>query len=117
LASTGRTTLVHVWATWCPPCRQELPGLLAVPSEYDVDVIAIALDKNWADVDRHLDGLDASGVFLGDSESVKRSLVVSTLPVTFILRQDQVALRFDGARDWTDRAFLKRWLGESTGER
>ncbi|WP_428261514.1 TlpA family protein disulfide reductase [Haliangium sp.] len=108
LAPFARPTLVHVWATWCPPCRAELPGLLALPSEHAVDVVAIALDDRWGDVDRFLDDLDASSVVLGSSEEVERVLGVRSLPVTFFVQADgRISLRFDGARDWTDEAFVE----------
>lgn len=116
--SSGRHTLVHVWATWCPPCREELPGLLALPTEHAVDVVAIALDKSWVEVDRFLGGVDASNVFLADSEDVERALGVRNLPVTFLLQAEgRITLRFDGARDWTDEAFVKTYLGDAVDDR
>lgn len=60
IPSPTRPTLVHVWATWCPPCRAELPGLLAVPSQHDVDVVAVALDKSWDQVERFLGDMSVS---------------------------------------------------------
>lgn len=103
-----RPTLVHFWATWCPPCRAELPGLLALPDEHSVDVMAVALDDDWADVERFLDGLPMSGVLLGEASEAERVLGVRTLPVTFLVQPNgRISLRFDGARDWTDVAFLQ----------
>ncbi len=109
--SPQRRTLVHVWATWCPPCRAELPGLLAVPSQYEVDVVAIALDPSWHDVDRFLGNRNASNIVLAGSEDVGRALGVRTLPVTFLVQADgRLTLRFDGARDWTDEAFVRAYV-------
>lgn len=108
LRTLSHRTLVHVWATWCPPCRAELPGLLALPSQHDVAVVAIALDRSWADVERFLGDLDSSSVVIAPSEDVERALGVRTLPVTFLVEADgQLALRFDGARDWADETFLR----------
>jgi len=108
LPSSGRRTLVHVWATWCPPCRAELPGLLAVPSQHDVDVVAIALDGSWDEVETFLGEMGTSSVVLAASEDVERVLGVRTLPVTFLVEADgRVALRFHGARDWTDEDFVR----------
>lgn len=113
-----RRTLVHVWATWCPPCRAELPGLLAVPSQHDVDVVVIALDRSWGDVDRFLGDLDASSIVLAPSEDVARALGVRTLPVTFLVEADgRLALRFDGARDWADEEFVRSYVAEDVDAR
>ena len=107
LPTPTRPTLVHIWATWCPPCRAELPGLLAVPREHGVDVLALALDKDWAAIDRFMDDLDESNVFLADGQSVKATLGVTDLPVTFLVNDEgRITHRFDGARDWTDAAFV-----------
>lgn len=114
LREVERPTLVHFWATWCPPCRVELPTLLALPEDHPVDVVAVALDKDWADVDRFLAHLDRASpsVFLGNAAEIGRELGVRTLPVTFLVGRGTsgLLLRFDGARDWSDRRFVDRWL-------
>ncbi len=111
LRTLRRPTLVHFWATWCPPCRAELPGLLALPDKRPVDVLAVALDKEWADVDRFLDGRDSAGVLLADHAEVGRAFDVHTLPVTFLVGAGgKLRLRFDGARDWADPVFVGRWI-------
>lgn len=114
----GRRTLVHVWATWCPPCRAELPGLLELPSRHDVAVVAVALDPSWEDVVRFLGDADSSGVVLAASQDVERALGVRTLPATFLIEADgRIALRFEGARDWTDASFVRTYLGEQAYRR
>ena len=111
LASTGRRTLIHIWATWCPPCRAELPGLLALPTRRGVDVVAISVDESWDDVDRYLGDLDSSNIVLAAGEAALQSLGVTHLPVTFLLETDgRITRRFDGARDWNDEAFLRAHL-------
>lgn len=115
MSPPARPTLVHIWATWCPPCRAELPALLALPNGRAVDVVAIALDKDWATVERFLDDQAGSHVFLGDGAQVERALGVRSLPVTFLLMpgESRAALRFDGARDWANEGFVQRWLDEA----
>jgi thiol-disulfide isomerase/thioredoxin len=108
--ASGRPTLLHVWATWCPPCRAELPGLLALPRRHDVNVIAVALDDRWSEVDRFSSraGLDATRVVLADGAEVRRALDVTSLPVTFFVDADgHLRLRFDGPRDWENPTFVR----------
>ncbi len=110
-----RPTIVHVWATWCAPCRAELPGLLALPAAYAIEVAAIALDRDWRDIDRFLGGFGQPRVFAA-GEGAAEALGVTSLPVTFLLRDEgRTVLRFDGARDWTDEAFVEAYL-EDTSE-
>lgn len=111
LPSFERPTLLHVWATWCPACRSELPGLLAVQRKHDVAVVAIALDRSWDDVERFLGDVDSSSIVLGVGAEVQQVLDVSALPVTFLVEADaRIRLRFDGARDWTDEAFVSTYI-------
>lgn len=111
-----RTTILHVWATWCPPCRVELPSLLAVPAAHPVEVIAVALDAHWDTVDRFI-RWPTELQFLGDRDELPRVLGVRTLPATFVIgRGGRLRYRFDGARDWSDDAFVRRWLLEDEAE-
>lgn len=112
MRSPRRPTLVHIWATWCPPCREELPSLLSLPSNRAVDVLAIALDEDWAEVERFLGGRDAPNVVLGNPSEVERVLGVTTLPVTLLLLAGEgtPVRRFDGARDWSDKLFVGAYL-------
>ncbi len=43
----GKIVLVNFWATWCPPCRMETPGLVSIAKRYagqGVEVVGIAMD-------------------------------------------------------------------------
>jgi thiol-disulfide isomerase/thioredoxin len=56
----GRVVLVNLWATWCAPCREEMPALAALQGAMgskDFEVVAISLDRK---------GLEASKVFLAE---------------------------------------------------
>ena len=119
LPAVRRPTLLHFWATWCPPCRTELPGLLALSEseEQPLNVMAVALDEEWASVDRFLSGRRASSVLLGNAAEIERALGVRTLPVTYLVGpRGQLRFRFDGARDWTDSAFLRTWMEDIGSE-
>ncbi len=111
LRAPDRPTLVHLWATWCPPCRAELPALLALPDEHPLDVVAVALDEEWSAVERLVDRRRLSSVYLGDPLEIQAVLGARSLPVTYLLQPGgRLHLRFDGARDWTDSAFLSDWM-------
>jgi peroxiredoxin len=46
----GQAVLVNLWATWCPPCRAEMPAIQKMYDEYkDQGFIVLALDMTWQD--------------------------------------------------------------------
>ena len=111
LRALKRPLLLHFWATWCPPCRAELPGLLALSNERQIDLLAVALDEKEDEVDRFWEDGRPSNVILGDRVQARIVFGVQTLPVTFLVNPGgQLRLRFDGARDWTDAHFLRSWI-------
>jgi thiol-disulfide isomerase/thioredoxin len=86
LAGTGTPTVVNVWATWCPPCRRELPLLVsAAGSSPDVRILLVNQGEGAEAVQRYLDavGLAADGVLLDGRGALASALRVAGLPTTF----------------------------------
>jgi thiol-disulfide isomerase/thioredoxin len=87
-AARGHVLLVHFFATWCEPCREELPALnrLAARANGNVKVLAIAV----ADADRRVQRFFATTpvdfpVLLDRDRAVAKAWNVATLPTTFVL--------------------------------
>jgi len=55
---TGRGLILHFWATWCAPCREEMPGLVKFAKETkgdrNVEFLAVSADEEWKTVDAWL---------------------------------------------------------------
>ncbi len=113
-----RVRLVHFWATWCGPCRTELPALLARAAEVDgLELLAVSVDDDW-DVVRGFfpRGLPAEVVRLRDPGAHRR-YGTQALPDSYVLTPDgRVVEQIAGARDWSRpdarqylRALATRW--------
>ena len=100
----GEVRVVHFWATWCEPCKGELPGLLAL-ARGGVDVIAVAVDDDWADIRAFFGGAPPPPQVVMARGAVHKAFGVSTLPDTYVVSRDGRLLeRAHGARDWTTAA-------------
>ena len=47
----GEKVIVNFWATWCPPCREEIPDLQKLYDNYDVEILAIDLTETESSLD------------------------------------------------------------------
>lgn len=82
----GSGSIVNVWATWCPPCRRELPVLFAAAEQHpDVAVLLVNQRESAALVRGYLDGagFPSTGVLLDPDGVVGAALRVAGLPTTF----------------------------------
>lgn len=104
----GRHVLLNVWATWCPPCRKEMPALdrlkPILERDSDFTVIALSVDKaGFKQLQAFYDtyGLNNLGLFRGDEQSVLVALAVSGLPTTILLdHQGKETARLIGPTEW-----------------
>ncbi|AOC56624.1 MULTISPECIES: TlpA family protein disulfide reductase [Bacillus] len=85
----GKKVLVNFWATWCKPCRTEMPDLNAIRSEYDqVEVLAVNLTTTEKSVDHvaaFADELKLSFPILLDQKGIQARYQVLSYPTTYIL--------------------------------
>lgn len=100
-----KPTLLHLWATWCGPCRAELPLILDYGRSGDVELIALSVDDEWPSVQRYFGDAMPDEVAWDAKIVVEPALGVRSLPTTFLIDTDGRLLRqLTGAHDWSDPA-------------
>lgn len=111
----GKVVVINFWATWCPPCRYEMPSLeraWAQLKEKDVVVLAINVGES-ADVIFEFTGtypmsfplpMDLDG-------RVAQMYPMTGLPTTYVISPDGIAThRAVGSREWDDPQLMRALL-------
>lgn len=114
----GQPVLVHFWATWCAPCRKELPSLLEyAASPTTLPVLVVSVDDDWETVRRFFDGPVPPAVVLIDRRSNPQAFGISSVPETFLVDANgQLRARFSGARDWSSDKIRDAVMALATAE-
>ncbi len=108
----GEVVLLNVWATWCGPCRIEMPPIQASYDRFKdrgFTVLAVSIDAGpgyRAKVTRFVEEFEINFPVLLDPESrISRTLQTIGVPETFVLdRQGRIVKRLIGATDWDSQA-------------
>jgi peroxiredoxin len=103
-AFRGKVVLLNFWATWCAPCRVELPTFAVWQDRYrtaGLQIIAVSMDDNSVPVGKAARKLRLNfPVIMGDDKLGMAYGGVLGLPVTFLIDRDgRILTRFGGGTD------------------
>lgn len=104
----GRVVVLNFWATWCPPCRAEMPSLQQMAEIYGPDklvVLAINVKEGPRRITQYLQssGLNLT-VLLDPQGETARQWGANVLPTTHLIdAEGRPRLRLRGEVDWTSR--------------
>lgn len=85
----GQVVMLNFWASWCGPCRQEMPVMDEIQSKYKdlgFTVLAVSVDKNPAEANRFLEAVPVDFPILYDTESSVSELYgIDAMPSTVMI--------------------------------
>lgn len=102
----GQVVVLNVWATWCAPCRFEMPTLANLQRDYagkSVKVIPLSVDEEpkFNDVKSFIDVQEPLEVYVDTKFEAPSKLGVQGMPATLILdKQGRAVARLDGEASW-----------------
>jgi cytochrome c biogenesis protein CcmG, thiol:disulfide interchange protein DsbE len=101
----GKVILLNLWATWCPPCREEMPSMQKLYEEYksknftivavsgeSMDTVKNFLSKNKYDFP----------IFIDDNNQLNRTYGTGSIPTTYLIDKNGFMIaQFVGGRNWS----------------
>jgi peroxiredoxin len=104
-----RVVLLNFWATWCPPCREEMPSMERLYQRHrdrGFTILALSVDRNVAAVPGFVEGFRLTfPIGLDPEGAVAKAYRMRALPTTIVIdRVGHVVAGAAGARDWDSPA-------------
>ncbi|MGM0508274.1 MAG: TlpA family protein disulfide reductase [Fusobacteriota bacterium] len=103
----GKAIMLNFWATWCPPCREEMPSMQKLYEKYKnndkFEIVAISVDK---DSSRKVsDFINKAGytfpIYYDEKKKLSRDFLIRSIPTTYLINSNGIIVEKKiGAKDW-----------------
>ena len=121
----GKVVLLNIWATWCAPCRREMPTLDRLQAALggpDFEVVALSIDRKGLSVVKEFyDGLGVRELvmYIDSSGKAPRELNALGVPTTLLIDRDGNEIgRLAGPAEWDSSemvAFIRGYIEQQSG--
>jgi cytochrome c biogenesis protein CcmG/thiol:disulfide interchange protein DsbE len=121
----GRVVLLNIWATWCGPCRIEMPSIERLHRDFGplgLEIVAVSIDDPGAEekIRAFADSLGLTFEILHNpSGDIQQIYQTTGVPETFVIGPDgTIRKKYIGADNWSspsNRALIASLLGVSAG--
>jgi thiol-disulfide isomerase/thioredoxin len=106
----GKVVLLNFWATWCGPCRIEMPSMDKLYKEFEKDgfeLLAVNIGESSEIAGKFMKSNNLSfPVLLDEDQSVAASYGIRSIPTSFLIDKDGNILGMAvGAREWDSSSF------------
>lgn len=110
----GKVVLLNFWATWCPPCQQEMPGLESLYLKFkdrNFTVLGVSLDEEgWDPIRKFLQTVPVTFPIVNDAEQKATDVYqIYRVPETYLIdKEGRIADKIVGPQDYTHEVFSKK---------
>ena len=107
----GKKVFINLWATWCPPCRQEIPSIERLYSEVDKEkavFIMLSLDESFEVAKRFAASKGLQLPIYYPAENLPDLFNVKGIPATFIFNEEgELVKQIEGMEDYYNREYIE----------
>jgi peroxiredoxin len=108
----GKVVFLNFWASWCPPCREEMPSienLFKKMKGKNFQILAVSLDEGGADVVKRFVSKNryTFPILLDPDNKAAGKYGIYSIPATYIIdKQGYIIDYYVGSRDWSEDAAI-----------
>jgi len=112
----GKVVFINFWASWCPPCRAEMPSINDLYKKLQSDTnfvfLSINEDNDKSKVNAYLESNHFSFPIFYASGNVPGEIFAGTLPTTIVLsKQGRIVLKHEGLAGYNTDSFISQLKG------
>jgi thiol-disulfide isomerase/thioredoxin len=109
----GKVVFINFWASWCPPCRAEMPSINAMYNKLKDDdrfvFLFVSEDDNFAAAKNYMQKNNFALPVFNSSGNIPAEVYNGTLPTTTILDKDgNIVMMHEGMANYNSEKFLKQ---------
>ncbi|WP_236980477.1 TlpA family protein disulfide reductase [Membranihabitans maritimus] len=110
LSYSGKILFINIWATWCPPCRAEMPGIQDLYNEFenssDIQFIMLSVDDDPNIAHKFIDNKNFTFPVFTLTMPLPKELQSNSIPTTFIINQEgEIILKHEGMANYSSKKF------------
>ena len=88
-ANSGKVIVFNVFATWCPPCKEETPSFVEMYKKYgndDFELVGLSIDDNKGEIDKFIEEYGITYPVYHITTTIQRKLMADKIPTTVIYK-------------------------------
>jgi thiol-disulfide isomerase/thioredoxin len=114
----GKTVFINLWATWCPPCRAEMPHIESlykkVKDTENLEFLMIALDKEFEKSQKFIEDKEFTFPVVHASYGINNSLQSESIPTTMVVNPEgEIIFYQEGMSNFDTEEFRNFLIGKN----